>query len=579
MGNAKDYDFGAYATKYDVECDDGRTIRRGAFAEMDGVKVPMVYNHNHKDLNCVLGHAILESREDGMYAYGYFNDTEIGRYGKECVKHGDIESVSIYANKLKQRGGDVIHGVIRELSIVLAGANPEARIESILAHGDDLEDAMIIPNTETEIELCHASKEDAEEKKEETAETKEESAKEETAEPEKKEDKEENVIDVIESMTDTQQKVTVALIKLAEEGKLKEEPKEKGGKEDMKHNAFDVVGEEKDEVLQHDALAAIIRDGKKNGTLKESFLAHSAEYGIDHIDYIQPEFKNVNGQFPGFIKRQPDAWVDVVMAGVHHTPFSKVKMVFADLTPDEARAKGYIKGNYKEEEVFSLLKREVGPTTIYKKQKMDRDDIVDITDFDVVAWLKSEMRMMLDEEIARAILFGDGRSSVSNDKIKETCIIPIAKDAELYTIEKTVALTEGGTLNAADIIDAALEAQDDYEGGGNLIFFCSRKTLTSMRLLKDLNLHRLYKDANEVALACGVSRIVPVPAAIIPNGTIGVIVDLNDYNVGADKGGAVNMFDDFDIDYNQEKYLIETRCSGALTKPYSAIVLKKGAQG
>ena len=342
----------------------------------------------------------------------------------------------------------------------------------------------------------------------------------------------------------------------------------------MKHNLFDKDSQKNDKnTLSHSAVAEIIGDGKRYGSLKESFLAHTAEYGVDQVDMLFPEYQSVNGETPQFIKRQPDGWVDTVMNGVHHTPFSRIKMVFADLREDEARAKGYMKGKLKKEEVFGLLKRTVDPTTVYKKQKMDRDDVIDITGLDVIAWLKGEMRMMLNEEIARAILFGDGRSTLSEDKISETNIIPIVADAELYTIKKVVTPEANEKLGHA-LITSAVKAQDDYEGSGNTTLYAASSTITDMLLLEDADGHRMYKDMNELALAMNVNRIVRVPASIIPTGIYGVIVDLNDYNVGADKGGAVNMFDDFDIDYNQMKYLIETRCSGALTKPYSAIVLK-----
>ena len=338
---------------------------------------------------------------------------------------------------------------------------------------------------------------------------------------------------------------------------------------EMKHNLFDQDEAMDDATLMHSAMETIIADGKRFGSLKESFLEHSAEYGIDNIDWLFPEAQNLTNT-PGFIKRNPDAWVDVVMNGVHHTPFSRIKMMFADLREDDARAKGYAtKGALKKEEVFGLLKRTVEPTTVYKKQKLDRDDIVDITDFDVVSWLKAEMRMMLDEELARAFLFGDGRLQSSQDKIKETSIIPVIKDTSLYAIESQAA-----TSAPKDIVKAIVMGQVKYEGSGNITLFVKNSLVTEMLLIEDAQGRRLYKDINELSLACAVNRIVKVPDTIVPEGIYGVALDLNDYNVGADKGGAVNMFDDFDIDYNQQKYLIETRCSGALTKPFSAIVIK-----
>ena len=382
---------------------------------------------------------------------------------------------------------------------------------------------------------------------------------------------EETIGDVFNTLSEKQKNAVYAIVAAASGDDGNDE---KGDDEDMKHNVFD--NEEQNNVLSHDAMQTIISDGKRYGSLKESFLAHAAEYGIDQIDMLFPEYQSVNGNQPEFIKRTPDGWVDTVMKGVHHTPFSRIKMTFADIRGDEARAKGYMKGNLKKEEVFGLLKRVVEPTTIYKKQKLDRDDTVDITDFDVVAWLKSEMRMMLDEEIARAIVFGDGRSALSEDKISEKNIIPIYNDADLYTIKKTVTKGANETLAHA-IITEAVKAQDDYEGSGNTTFFTSASTITDMLLLEDTQGHRMYKDMNELALAMNVNKIVRCPASIIPENVIGVIVDLSDYNVGADKGGSINMFEDFDIDYNQMKYLIETRCSGALVKPFSAITLKKNS--
>ena len=381
--------------------------------------------------------------------------------------------------------------------------------------------------------------------------------------------KEKTVQEVFDTLNEEQKTVVYALIGQA----LEDAENGDNGGEDMKHNLFD---SDESDYLAHseEALGVILADGKRFGSLKESFLQHADEYGIKDIDWLFPDAKNLENT-PGFIKRTPDAWVDVVMNGVKHTPFSRIKMMFADIREDEARAKGYTKGNLKKEEVFGLLKRTVEPTTIYKKQKLDRDDVIDITDFDVVSWLKGEMRMMLDEEIARAIIFGDGRTALDPDKIKDTNIIPVCKDAALYTIHATVAKNAA----AKDMITAIVKAQDQYEGSGNTTMFVANTTVTDMLLIEDTNQHRLYKDINELALACSVSKIVKVPASIIPAGVKAVIVDLKDYNVGADKGGAVNMFDDFDIDYNQQKYLIETRCSGALVKPFSAIVIEEeGAQ-
>ena len=568
-----DYDFCGWATRNDLKCSDGRTIRKDAFKDNDGQKVPLVWNHQHNEAFDVLGHAMLENREEGVYAYCKFNDTESGKTAKLLVQHGDVDRLSIYANKLKQQGSNVMHGVIREVSLVLAAANPGAYIEDIIVHGETSDNEAVIYTGEN-IELFHSEEGKSEGESKPSEKNKEEG---------KVANNEKTVQDVFDEMTEEQKNVVYAMIGMAleENGAYSDEEdddemnhSDEGDGEIMKRNVFDNDETiENKNVLSHADMETIIGDAKRYGSLKESFLAHAEEYGIDQIDMLFPEYKSVTGDTPQFIKRTPDGWVDTVMNGVHHTPFSRIKMVFADLREDEARAKGYMKGKLKKEEVFGLLKRVVEPTTIYKKQKLDRDDTVDITDFDVIAWLKSEMRMMLDEEIARAILFGDGRSALSEDKISETNIIPVIKDADLYTIKKTVTAAENEKLGHA-IITAAVKAQDDYEGSGNTTFYTAASTITDMLLLEDADGRRIYKDMRELALAMNVNKIVKVPASIIPSGIYGVIVDLNDYNVGADKGGAINMFDDFDIDYNQMKYLIETRCSGALTKPYSAIVLK-----
>ncbi|MBQ0141852.1 MAG: phage major capsid protein [Prevotellaceae bacterium] len=566
---AKTYDFSGWATRNDLKCSDGRTIRHGAFKDCDGLEVPLVWNHAHNEPDNVLGHALLENRDEGVYCYGTFNDTSSGQVAKVLVQHGDIKALSIYANQLKQSANrDVMHGVIREVSLVHAGANPGAFIDTVIAHSDDYDEEAVIYTGE-DLVLKHS--EDESEIKNDTDDEEEmlEHKDDEDKENNKMAEKEKTVGDVFNELTEEQKTVVYALIGQALEGKNKEDA-------NMKHNVFENDQYNDDEMI-HAAMETIIADGKRCGSLKESFLQHADEYGIKDIDWLFPDAKNLTDK-PGFIKRNPDAWVDVVMNGVHHTPFSRIKMMFADLREDEARAKGYAKkAQLKKEEVFGLIKRTVDPTTIYKKQKLDRDDIIDITDFDVVSWLKGEMRMMLDEEIARAILFGDGRTALDADKIDSTKIIPIVADAALYTINATAA-----TNSAKDLIAAAVRGQNDYEGSGNTTMFVANSTVTEMLLIEDTNQHRLYKDMHELALACSVNKIVKVPDSIVPEGVAAVIVDLNDYNVGADKGGSVNMFDDFDIDYNQQKYLIETRCSGALTKPFSAIVIKKAdaeAQG
>lgn len=569
-----EYDFSGWATKANLKCSDGRTIMKDAFKENDGKQVPLVWNHQHNDPDNVLGHALLENRDEGVYAYCKFNESESGKTAKLLVQHGDVNALSIYANQLKQNMNNVLHGNIREVSLVLAGANPGASIDSIIMHGEESDEEAIIYTGE-ELALSHA---DSSKYKDDN---KEPDKKEDKSE-EKKTDDEKTVGDVIESMTEEQQNVMYALISQALEGKDDKDNKDyEGGNENMKHNVFD-QDEKKENVLSHSDMETIISDAKRYGSLKESFLAHAQTYGIENIDYLFPEAKSLNTP-PEFIKREM-GWVQKVMGSVHHTPFSRIKSMFADITEDDARARGYIKGKLKKEEVFSLLKRTTTPTTIYKKQKLDRDDVIDITDFDVVAWLKSEMRMMLDEEIARAILVGDGRLSSSDDKINEQNIRPIWTDADLYTIKSVVNVAANATPAelAEEFIDQSVRAMKNYKGSGSPVCFTTDDMITECLLLKDANGRRIYKDVNEIATAMRVSSIVSVPVMEGLTRTSGsdtftlkaIIVNLNDYNVGADKGGAVNMFDDFDIDYNQQKYLIETRCSGALIKPYSAIALE-----
>lgn len=549
-----DCDFRGWATRNDLKCSDGRVIRNGAFKECNGTKVPMVWNHMHDDPENTLGYAVLEHRENqGVYAYGYFNDTEKGRTAKTLVQHGDITALSICANKLKQVGHDVVHGIIREVSLVYAGANPGASIEEVMAHSD-MEDYEAVIFNNDEIELTHADEEQGEGG--------------------------ETIKDIFNTLSEKQKQAVYAIVGEIAQSMEGEDEEDEEDEPEMKHNVFSEQMDE-NEMLQHaERVNDAIKDGKRYGSLKESFLQH----GITNIETLFPDEKLVNNP-PVFYKRE-DSWVSRVMNGVHHTPFSRIKSTYADITADEARAKGYTKGKKKIEEVISVLKRTTTPTTIYKKQKLERDDVIDITDFDVVAWLKGEMRMMLEEEIARAILVGDGRQASSDDKINEQNIRPIWTDDEVYTIHSEVVSATGATADeqVKDIIRSAVKARKDYKGSGNPVLFTNEDVLTDMLLLEDKNGRVIYDSVEKLATAMRVSSIVTAP--VLENlqregsgGTkydfIGLIVNLNDYNVGADKGGAVNMFDDFDIDYNSQKYLIETRISGALTIPKAAIALER----
>ena len=562
---SKKYDFSGWATKNNLRCSDGRTILRDAFKHNDGQTVPLVWNHQHNDPLNVLGHALLENRDSGVYAYCTFNDTEAGKNAKMLVEHGDVTALSIYANQLKQKGGNVEHGVIREVSLVLAGANPGAFIDSILRHGEASDEEGVIYTGETLV-LAHADEEPKQEMKEEDKKV--------------ENNKEKTVQDVVDSMTEEQRNVMYALIGQALEGQNAEHSNiENGGEDEMKHNVFDNENvKENNDVLTHSEEEAILRDAKRYGSLRESCLQHGIEH-IDEAGYLFPEFKNTNRE-PEFLGRDM-GWVGRVMAGVHRTPFSRIKSMQADIREDEARALGYIKGKQKKEEVFTLLKRTTDPQTVYKKQKLHRDDVLDITDFDVVAFVKREMRMMLEEEIARAILIGDGRLTDSDDHISDQHIRSIANDHELYAIHhKVVAKENTPEAKAKAMIQESLRARKDYKGSGEPTLFCSESVLTEMLLLEDANGRVIYDSVAKLATAMRVKEIVTVPVMEGAKNTakdkaiLGIIVNLRDYNVGADKGGAVSMFEDFDIDYNAQKYLIETRCSGALTKPFSAIVLE-----
>ena len=612
-------DFEGWATKTNIRCSDGRTIKPGAFRDDDGQQVPLVWMHNHNSPEMVLGHALLEDRGDGIYCYGFFNNSDLANEARECVEHGDITALSIYANQLKQQSGDVLHGHIREVSLVMTGANPGACIINggDVAHGDDEDfSTALIYNEDNTVYLAHSADEEIYEEESHMA----------------------NINDALASMTDEQLEATLALVGMAAQEAAEDSD------DDYEYDEYDDTDDEFDEdedemfdyayeagyanAMQHamseggnemysvfdgsanygdtlshaefDALAQDSIADVKNfgGSLRDSWLAHAedagvdptvATYGIQDIHTLFPQPKEMNTP-PEWIKRETD-WVAGVMSGVHKTPFSRIKTSFADITADAARAKGYLKGNRKKEEVFTLLRRETTPTTIYKKQKLDRDDIIDITDFDVVAWIKGEMRLMLDEEIARAILVGDGRLSDDEDKINESNIRPIWKDDDLYAIKAPVEVAadadEDTIANAT--IRKAIKSRKDYKGSGNPTLYTTESFLADMLLLED-GVGRLKYTMETLKQALRVTNIVTVPVmenlvrtfTVTEQGRqvtynrplIGIIVNLKDYNVGADKGGAVNMFDDFDINYNQQIYLIETRCSGALVKPYSAIILE-----
>ena len=575
------YDFSGWATRNDLKCADGRTIRRDAFKHNDGDVVPLVWNHQHDDpFNC-LGQATLENKPEGVYAYCSFNNSESGKQARELVMHGDVKALSIYANHLSQnkRTGDVFHGDIKEVSLVLAGANPGALIEDIIQHSDDDdgdEQAIIYAGGAFDLEIRHSDipKEEPMNPDEKLIHA--------DPEPAEENDTEETIGDILSTLNEKQMNAVYAIVGQALEdgGATDDENDDEEGDTEVKHNIFDNDPADQSNVLQHADMEAILADGKRYGSLRESALAH----GIDGIDTLFPEPKNLNTP-PDWITRKMD-WVSKVMSGVHHTPFSRIKSMYADLTADEARAKGYIKGKLKKEQVFTLLKRTTTPTTIYKKQKLDRDDVIDITDFDVVAWLKTEMRFMLDEEIARAILVGDGRDGSSDDKINEMNIRPIWTDSDLYTIKATVTKKAGATEDdmAKAFIRTAIKSRKDYRGSGEPVLFTTEDMITNCLLLEDTTGRVIYDSIDKLRTVLRVREIIAVPVmeGLTRTDTddskvhslMGIIVNLNDYNVGADKGGAVNMFDDFDIDYNAQKYLIETRCSGAMIKPYAAIAIE-----
>lgn len=574
------YDFEGWATRNDIRCADGRIIRQDAFKECDGKTVPLVWNHQHNSPDNVVGHALLKNSKGGVRALGKFNDTAVGQNCKTLVDSGDIVALSIYANNLSQRGSDVVHGVIREVSLVLAGANPGAFIDSVLAHSlDGNDDSAIIYSGE---ELSPYEEEDVVEHSEPEEEPVIEHADSDEPEEEKKvAEKGKTVKEVFDELTDEQKDVVYALIGQAvQEAKgEKASDEDDEGEEDMKHNLFDPQQEEQteDNIITHSEMKAVIGDANRYGSMRESALQH----GIEGIDWLFPEDKNLNVP-PEWLNNNNGEWVKAVLNGVHHSPFSRVKSMFADIREDEARAKGYIKGNQKKSEVFSLLKRSTSPQTVYKTQKFDRDDVLDITDFDVISWIKAEMRLKLDEEIARAILLGDGRLASDDDKISEDHIRPIFNDANLFTVKKSITLSQNATEDdeAKAFERMAVKARKDYKGSGSPVLFTTEDLLTNMLLREDSIGRRIHTTEQELATALRVSKIVTIPemenAVGALGGTLmGIIVNLNDYNVGADKGGAVTLFDDFDIDFNKMVYLIETRISGALVKPFSAITIEK----
>ena len=571
-----DYDFSGYATKANTKCYDGLTIAPNAFADDNGRKVPVVWNHNHSGPEYVLGHALLQNRKDGVYAYVKLNDTPSGQTALEAVRSGDIDAMSIFANGLKKAGQTVMHGVIQELSLVLAGCNPGALIDEIVAHGadNDGEGGEAFIYTDGGISLKHGLDPDDNPLDEEDNDMANAGGK--------------TLEEVVDTMNDEQKEALYALVGMAKDGLDEDDDSEEDDEYDdedyddedkeeetVKHNVFDNDNEHG--VLKHsmDEINAAIADGKSCGSMKDAFIAH----GIEDVEWLFPEDHLLDN--PPRIIDNDQTWVGKVMSGVHHIPFSRIKSMSADLTEEDARAKGYIKGNFKKEQVFGLLKRSTSPTTVYKKQKMDRDDIADITGFDVIAWLKQEMRTKLNEELARAYLIGDGRNAASDDKINEGNIRPIYSDDDFYTIKVQASVATGADtetkIKAA--MNASLKARKDYKGSGNPTLFTTEDNLTDMLLLEDKIGHRLYKNEAEVAQALRVKEIVTVPQMAGMKGKLGgelfgIVVNLADYTVGADKGGAVNMFDDFDIDYNQQKYLIETRCSGALTVPFSAMAIE-----
>ena len=632
-----EYDFSGWATKNNIKCSDGRTIMPNAFKDDDGQKVPLVWNHQHNDPAEILGHALLENRAEGVYAYCKFNDTESGQNAKKLVVNGDIDRLSIYANKLKSHMNNVTHGCIREVSLVLAGANPGAFIDSVITHsedGDDEEEGIIYTDEDLEIKVDNDVKDDENEdldivEAEEVIDDTDEESDELEDNTEGNEDSEEvehsdeeTVEDVFNTLNEDQQAVAYILIGAASEGKdlssdaefkvtvqnmmesLNDKQKEavyalvgaasegnsnneknkdnEGEDSSMKHNVFE--NEEMNDTSVHsEIIADALADAKKYGSMRESFLEHAAANNIQNVDYLFPEAKELNT--PPVVIKDNEEWVNVIMNSVRRSPFSRVKTTFAKMDETTARAKGYIKGKMKADIALSLLKRVTTPTTVYIKNTMDRDDVIDITDFDVVTWLKGEMRGQLNKELALAMLLGDGRNVSDDNKINEQNIRPIVSDDNLYTIKYEIKSGRDykNTGNSASdndslykgIIRGAIKSRKEYKGSGKPTFFTTEDILTDLLLIEDQNGRVIYDSIEKLATAMRVSKIVTVPEMESRTDIYGIIVNFNDYTAGADKGGHVGMFDDFDIDYNQMKYLMETRMSGALTVPYSAIVLKK----
>ena len=571
----ENYDFGGWATCNDLKCSDGRIIRKDAFKHNDGQTVPLVWNHQHNDPLNVLGHALLENREDGVYAYCKFNDTEAGKNAKLLVEHGDVSALSIYANQLKQQGSNVLHGAIREVSLVLAGANPGAFIDSIIRHGEESDEEAVI-YTGREIAFAHAEGQKEDEK--------EDAMSTETKKVEQSEESKKTVAQVIDSMDNDQRNVMYALIsKALEDGDDADDNDESEGGKSMNHNLFDT--ETQQNTLMHaDIINNAIADGKRFGTLKESMMAHAAENNITNIAELFPKEHDLHMP-PEWYKEKDDSWVAKVMRSVHHVPFSRVRALFAKMDEATARAHGYIKGNEKQVGLkLSILKRTTKPTTVYIKMAMDRDDLIDIQ-YDALPWIRAEGRKVLDAELARAYLLGDNRDPSDDDKIDEQCIRPILTDDDMYTIKYTV--TDGkdyhNDFNSASendseakgVIRASVKCRKDYKGSGNVTFFTTEELVTELLLIEDQNGRRIYESDAALCTALRCKEIVTVPELEQYEDVYGIFVNMNDYQVGADKGGQVTTFEDFDIDYNKEKILMETRCSAALVKPKSAIVLKK----